>query len=73
MKKVMKPKIDVQAICPELHPKTNPEDKELLEQFYHAIDTRLIGIEHDLEAAKCKGLNIDIKPVEVEEEDKDDN
>lgn len=59
-----KAKIRVKATCPSLAPKERASDMDILKAFYKAIDTRLIGIDADLAAAKCKKLVITIEAAE---------
>lgn len=56
-----KPKIKVKATCPELCPKSRPEDIDILKAFYHKVDERLIDIEKDMAAAKCTKMVINIE------------
>lgn len=57
--------IKVKATCPELTPRDNPEDLEILKELYSKIDARLDGILDDMEKAKCTKLGIIIGPDEV--------
>lgn len=56
-----KPRIKAKATCPELLPKSKPEDMEALKEFYKRIDDRLVNIEDDLAMVKCKKLVIEIE------------
>ena len=55
------PKIKVKATCPELCPKSKPEDIDILKAFYHKVDERLVGIENDMKDAKCTKMVINIE------------
>ena len=55
-----KPKIKVKATCPELLPKSKPEDMEALQKFYKQVDARLDGIGVDMAGAKCIKMQIEI-------------
>lgn len=55
-----KPKIKVKATCPELLPKSKPEDMEALKKFYKQVDTRLDGIGDEMANVKCVKMQIEI-------------
>lgn len=61
-----KPKIRVKATCPLICPKSKPEDLDILKEFYHKVDERLLGIEDDMVAAKCTKMVINIETTEEE-------
>lgn len=64
--KINKPKIKVKATCPELCPKSKPQDMDILKNFYHQIDERLNGIEWEMNEAGCTKLLINIEKREEE-------
>lgn len=60
-----KPKIRVKATCPEICPKSKPEDMDILKEFYKKVDERLNGIEEDMKVAKCTKMEINIMREEA--------
>ena len=56
-----KPKIKVKATCPDLCPKSKPDDMNALKKFYKQVDERLTGIGDDMAGAKCTKMIIEIE------------
>ena len=49
-------KVRADAYCPELKPKSNPDDMKLIKALYSDLENRLKGIEPEFENCKVEKL-----------------
>ena len=58
------PKIKIKAWCPTLHPKEREEDMDALKGLYSSLESRLEGIEFDMDQTECNKIIITIEARE---------